>query len=108
MYKCFYPVLASKSPALLDFHEDLVNLEAASKKQGRGKYISEGYTSDELNGTDNKPRRNGDKSQINCYKCGTFGHYAYECPSKKKEEVEALFVERDDEPALLMCQIDEN
>ncbi|GJS63437.1 zinc finger, CCHC-type containing protein [Tanacetum coccineum] len=69
---------------------------------------SEGYTSDESDGTDNKPRRNGDKSQINCYKCGKLGHYAYECPSKKKEEVEALLVENDDEPALLMCLIDEN
>ncbi|GKG17034.1 zinc finger, CCHC-type containing protein [Tanacetum coccineum] len=79
-----------------------------NQTQGRGKYRSEGYTSDESDGTDNKPRRNGDKSQINCYKCGKLGHYAYECPSKKKEEVEGLLVENDDEPALLMCLIDEN
>ncbi|GJX29665.1 zinc finger, CCHC-type containing protein [Tanacetum coccineum] len=75
-----------------------------NQTQGRGKYRSEGYTSDESDGTDNKPRRNGDKSQINCYKCGKLGHYAYECPSKKKEEVEALLVENDDEPALLRSE----
>nr|GEW70452.1 putative zinc finger, CCHC-type [Tanacetum cinerariifolium] len=68
----------------------------------------EGHTSDESEGTENKPRRNGDKSQIDCYKCGKLGHYAYECANKKKEEIAALLVEIDDEPALLMCLIDEN
>jgi hypothetical protein len=80
---------------------------SGNQTRGRGKYRSEGYTSDESDETDNKPRRNGDKFQINCYKCGKLGHYAYECPSKKKEEVEAFLVENDDEPALLMCLIDE-
>ncbi|GKD54959.1 zinc finger, CCHC-type containing protein, partial [Tanacetum coccineum] len=85
----------------LYFKENTIE-EKLNGIQGRGKYGSEGYTSDESDGTDNKPRRNGDKSQINCYKCGKLAHYAYECPSKKKEEVEALLVENDDEPALLM------
>ncbi|GKB33617.1 zinc finger, CCHC-type containing protein [Tanacetum coccineum] len=86
--------------------EEKLNGIQGPRTQGRGKYRSEGYTSDESDGTDNKPRRNGDKSQINCYKCGKLGQYAYECPSKKKEEVEALLVENDDEPALLMCLIE--
>ncbi|PWA51527.1 zinc finger, CCHC-type [Artemisia annua] len=79
-----------------------------NQTRGRGKYISEGHTSDESEGTDNKPRRNGDKAQIDSYKSGKLGHYAYECPSKKMEEVEALLAENDEEPALLMCLIDEN
>ncbi|GJS43492.1 putative zinc finger, CCHC-type containing protein [Tanacetum coccineum] len=79
-----------------------------NQTRGRWKDRDEGHTSDESEGTDNKPRRNGDKSQIDCYKCGKLGHYAYECANKKKEEVAALLVETDDEPALLMCLIDEN
>ncbi|GJV05860.1 bulb-type lectin domain-containing protein [Tanacetum coccineum] len=69
------------------------------------------YSSDESDGTDNKPRRNGDKSQINCYKCGKLGHYAYECPSNKTEEVEARLVENDNEtpnPVTSNVLIDEN
>ncbi|GJS05744.1 zinc finger, CCHC-type containing protein [Tanacetum coccineum] len=79
-----------------------------NQTRGRWKDRDEGHTSDESEGTDNKPRRNGDKSQIDCYKCGKLGHYAYECANKKKEEVAALLVETDDEPELLMCLIDEN
>ncbi|GKB43629.1 putative reverse transcriptase domain-containing protein [Tanacetum coccineum] len=73
-----------------------------NQTRGRWKDRDEGHTSDESEGTNNKPRRNGDKSQIDCYKCGKLGHYAYECANKKKEEVAALLVETDDEPALLM------
>ncbi|GJZ48515.1 putative zinc finger, CCHC-type containing protein [Tanacetum coccineum] len=80
-----------------------------NQTRGRWKDRDEGHTSDESEGTDNKPRRNGDKSQIDCYKCGKLGHYAYECANKKKEEVAALLVETDDEPALLIwCQLLEN
>nr|GEU34834.1 hypothetical protein [Tanacetum cinerariifolium] len=53
-------------------------------------------------------RWNGDKSQIDCYKCGKLRHYAHEWANKKNEEIAALLVETDDEPALLMCLIDEN
>ncbi|GJU82748.1 putative zinc finger, CCHC-type containing protein [Tanacetum coccineum] len=71
-----------------------------NQTRGRWKDRDEGHTSDESEGTDNKSRRNGDKSQIDCYKCGKLWHYAYECANKKKEEVAALLVETDDEPAL--------
>nr|GEW12428.1 putative zinc finger, CCHC-type [Tanacetum cinerariifolium] len=79
-----------------------------NQTQRKWKDRDEGHTSDESEETDNKPRRNGDKSQIDCYKCGKLGHYAYECANKKKEEIAALLLETDDEPALLMCLIDEN
>ncbi|PWA65311.1 zinc finger, CCHC-type [Artemisia annua] len=95
-----------KSPHL--YHLISVQRGGGNQTRGRGKYRGQGYTSDELEGTNNKPRRNGDKSQIDSYKCGKLGHYAYEYASKKKEEVAALLVESDDEPALLMCLIDEN
>nr|GEW89301.1 zinc finger, CCHC-type [Tanacetum cinerariifolium] len=68
----------------------------------RWKDRDEGHTSDESEGTDNKPRRNGDKSQIDYYKCGKLRHYAYECSNKKKEEITALLVEINDELALLI------
>nr|GEY34493.1 putative zinc finger, CCHC-type [Tanacetum cinerariifolium] len=76
-----------------------------NQTRGTGKYRDEGHTSDESEGTDNKPRRNSDKSQIDCYKCGKLGHYAYECASKKKEKVAALLVDCDDEPTLLAVKV---
>ncbi|GKA51223.1 putative zinc finger, CCHC-type containing protein [Tanacetum coccineum] len=100
----------------LKTYEERIKFRKASQEDNSEKLLltrrwkdrDEGHTSDESEGTDNKPRRNGDKSQIDCYKCGKLGHYAYECANKKKEEVAALLVETDDEPALLMCLIDEN
>nr|XP_043611306.1 uncharacterized protein LOC122582936 [Erigeron canadensis] len=43
----------------------------SSRGRGRGKYKGEGHNSEDLEGNDNKPRRNVDKSQIDCYKCGS-------------------------------------
>jgi len=77
--------------------------------RSKGRYRGGGHTLEDSEGNDNKPRRYGDKSQINCYKCGKLGHYAYECSSKKEKEDATLLIENDDdEPALLMCLIDEN
>nr|GEX14744.1 putative ribonuclease H-like domain-containing protein [Tanacetum cinerariifolium] len=45
-----------------------------NQTRGSGKYRDEGHTSNESEETNNKPRRNDDKSQIDCYKCGKLGH----------------------------------
>uniref|UniRef100_A0A0A9HL49 CCHC-type domain-containing protein n=1 Tax=Arundo donax TaxID=35708 RepID=A0A0A9HL49_ARUDO len=36
-----------------------------------------------------------------CYNCQELGHYAYECPKKKKKKALLAMATSDDEPALL-------
>nr|GEZ03083.1 zinc finger, CCHC-type [Tanacetum cinerariifolium] len=50
-----------------------------------------------------------DKSQVTCYRCHKLGHYAYECPNKRKNQVRehSNFTEEDLEPTLLMETINE-
>ncbi|GJX62008.1 zinc finger, CCHC-type containing protein [Tanacetum coccineum] len=50
-----------------------------------------------------------DKSQVTCYRCHKLGHYAYECPNKRKNQVRehSNFIEEDLEPTLLMTTIHE-
>ena len=42
-----------------------------------------------------------DKSEVKCYNCPNFGHYAYECPEKNNKSLFAEALSDDDEPALL-------
>ncbi|GJY24185.1 zinc finger, CCHC-type containing protein [Tanacetum coccineum] len=48
-----------------------------------------------------------DKSQVTCYRCHKLGHYAYECPNKRKNQVreQSNLIEEDLEPTLLMATI---
>lgn len=45
--------------------------------------------------------RRKDKSEVECYNCHDFGHFAWECPEKKEEKALLAKGYADDEPALL-------
>ena len=42
-----------------------------------------------------------DKSEVQCYNCDEFGHFAWECPEKKKDNKDKALLDVEDEPALL-------
>ena len=42
-----------------------------------------------------------DKSEVKCYNCPNFGHYAYECPEKNNKAFFAKALSDDEEPTLL-------
>ena len=65
--------------------------EAENSSQGRGRGGGRGRGRG----------RARDKSEVKCYNCPNFGHYAYECPEKKNKAFLAKALSDDDEPALL-------
>ncbi|XP_039771831.1 uncharacterized protein LOC120639992 [Panicum virgatum] len=69
--------------------EQLLMARAQNSSQGRGRGRGGG-------------EERKDKSKVKCYNCQDFGHYAWECPKKGKEE-KALIAEgyASDEPTLL-------
>ncbi|XP_039840775.1 uncharacterized protein LOC120700591 [Panicum virgatum] len=73
----------------VQIEEQLLMARAQNSSRGRGR--------DRGGGEGRK-----DKSKVKCYNCQDFGHYAWECPKKGKEE-KALIAEgyASDEPTLL-------
>ncbi|XP_039141989.1 uncharacterized protein LOC120279192 [Dioscorea cayenensis subsp. rotundata] len=71
--------------------------------RGRGRGL--GHSDDRSGNEGTHQEKKFDKTKVKYYNCHYFGHYAYECRSKKKDE-EAYLVEKqddnDDEPTLLM------
>ncbi len=50
-------------------------VEAGSKGEGKVLWDAEPRT----------PKRRKAEGGVKCYKCKNFGHYAFECPEKRKE-----------------------
>ena len=65
--------------------------EAESSARGRGRCEGRGCGRG----------RAWDKSEVKCYNCPNFGHYAYECQEKNNKAFFAKALSDDDEPALL-------
>ncbi|KAK9054019.1 hypothetical protein SSX86_025095 [Deinandra increscens subsp. villosa] len=97
--------------------------QARSKEnKGRNKWEKTGIKVDETNKNSRKgsstnkkfkeakgnSRPKKDKSQIKCFKCDNFGHYASECAKKKISDQEVnVMNDSDDDPALLMVWAEE-
>lgn len=77
---------------------------------GKGWTSQKGKTSNSENGRQphSFERKGKDKSKIKCFRCEELGHYASECPSKNKDPEANLTQTYDDEPALLMAEVDSN
>ncbi|KAI3520492.1 hypothetical protein L1887_09941 [Cichorium endivia] len=69
---------------------------------GRGRGDRHGKKSSQEGGSSNRNPR--DKSHIKCFECQQYGHYASECPNRKKPEQEVNLTKgMEDEPTLLLC-----
>ncbi|XP_039141206.1 uncharacterized protein LOC120278480 [Dioscorea cayenensis subsp. rotundata] len=81
------------------------SLRGQEENNWRGRGRGRGRSDDRSGNEGTHQEKKFDKTKVKPYNCHYFGHYAYECRSKKKDE-EAYLVEKqddnDDEPTLLM------
>jgi hypothetical protein len=85
-----------------------------SSRYNKGKFSQEGRS--ENQSKDNFRKRNPrdqnksefDINKVRCYNCCNFGHYASECTKSNQKEEHANLVHDDDEPTLLMMQIEDS
>ncbi|XP_021971500.1 uncharacterized protein LOC110866665 [Helianthus annuus] len=89
-----------------------------SRGRGRGKFRQEeredGMSHDNNDDYDRRKRypRNQDKfvfdmSKVKCYNCNDYRHYASDCPKPNQRKEEANIVQEDEEPTLLIAQVEE-
>ncbi|GKF14144.1 zinc finger, CCHC-type containing protein [Tanacetum coccineum] len=114
--KTFEERLKSKNEIPVDSQESLMftRHEGQGKpfrERGRGRFNqSRGREQDKNNYQSKGEERASfkedtrDKSQVTCYRCHKLGHYAYECPNKRKNQVreQSNLIEEDLDPTLLM------
>ena len=83
----------------LKAHEELLK---AQEEEGEEEKLlmTRGYGSSRGRGRGRGGGRK-DKSEVQCYNCDDFGHFAWECPEKKNKAFLAKARCEDDEPALL-------
>ncbi|GKC63041.1 zinc finger, CCHC-type containing protein [Tanacetum coccineum] len=119
--KTFEERLKSKKEILVNSQESLIftRHEGQGKRvreHGRGRFNqSRGREQEKNNYLSKREERASfeedtrDKTPITCYRCHKLGHYAYECPNKRKNQVRehSNFIEEDLEPTLLMATINE-
>ncbi|GJW98468.1 zinc finger, CCHC-type containing protein [Tanacetum coccineum] len=119
--KTFEERLKSKKEIPVDSQESLMFTQHEGqgkpfRERGRGRFNqSQGREQDKNTYQSKREERASfeedtrDKSQVTCYRCHKLGHYAYECPNKRKNQVREQFnlIEEDLEPTLLMATITE-
>ncbi|KAJ9565490.1 LOW QUALITY PROTEIN: hypothetical protein OSB04_001456 [Centaurea solstitialis] len=120
--KTFEERLNNKKERSMDIQEGLMftrheNQGQPYRGRGRGRFHSSRGRDQDRNNYQSKREEQAsfeedtrDKSQVTCYRCHKLGHYAYECPNKRKTQYreQSNLIEEDLELTLLMATTTEN
>ncbi|KAD0423217.1 hypothetical protein E3N88_44287 [Mikania micrantha] len=84
-----------------------------SRGRGRGRFRQErkDVSHDDYDKSGRYPRNQSkfvvDISKVRCFNCNDIGHYALNCPKPNKKEETTNLIQEDEEPTLLMVQIED-